>query len=253
MDVQNQPIVITGGGSGLGEATARHLAAAGARVCVLDVNGEAARAVAQAIGGIAHPCDVTDPDSVATALAFAGKTYGGIRVAVSCAGIAPAGRVVGRKGPHPLDLFARVISVNLIGTFNVLRLAAAIMAEQEPLGDGERGVIINTASIAAFEGQIGQCAYAASKGGVASLSLPAARELAPAGIRVMAIAPGLFGTPMLAGLPDEVQDSLVGSTLFPHRLGKPQEYARLAQHIIENSMLNGGSIRLDGALRMAPT
>lgn len=252
MNISGLAAIVTGGASGLGAATARALAGAGAKVAVLDINAAAVEQVAAEIGGIALACDVTREDSVVTALAAARQKHGPVRVCVSCAGIVTPGKVVGRKGPHPLDSFAKVIGVNLIGTFNVMRLAAAEMAAQEPLAGGERGVVVNTASIAAWEGQIGQCAYAASKGGVAALSLPAARELAPLGIRVMAIAPGYFGTPMLAGMPDEVMDGLVASTLFPHRLGDPAEYGRMVLAIVDNPMLNGSAVRLDGAVRMPP-
>lgn len=252
MDVRTHAAVVTGGGSGLGAATARALAAAGARVALLDLNAEAAAAVAAEIGGLGLGCDVTDPASVQAALEAARAAHGPARVAVNCAGIATPGKVVGRKGPLELEKFAKVVQINLIGTFNVMRLAAADMLGLDALAGGERGVVVNTASIAAFDGQIGQCAYAASKGGVASLSLPAAREFAPAGIRVVAIAPGYFGTPMVTGMPEEVLDSLVASTLFPHRLGDPVEYARMVMAIVDNPMLNGSTIRLDGAVRMPP-
>jgi NAD(P)-dependent dehydrogenase (short-subunit alcohol dehydrogenase family) len=244
--------IVTGGGSGLGAATAKALAAQGARVAVLDLNGDAAHATAAEIGGLGIACDVTDPASVEAALAQARQAHGAARICVNCAGVATPGKVVGRKGPLALENFAKVVQINLIGTFNVMRLAAAGMLELEPLAGGERGVIVNTASIAAFDGQIGQCAYAASKGGVASLSLPAAREFAPAGIRVVAIAPGYFGTPMVNSMPDEIIDGLVASTLFPHRLGDPAEYARMVLAIVDNAMLNGSTIRLDGAVRMPP-
>jgi NAD(P)-dependent dehydrogenase (short-subunit alcohol dehydrogenase family) len=252
MNIHGLAAIVTGGASGLGAATARALAGAGAKVAVLDINAAAVEQVAAEIGGIALACDVTSEESVVAAMAAARDRHGPVRVCVSCAGIVTPGKVVGRKGPHSLDSFARVIGVNLIGTFNVMRLAAAEMAAQEPLAGGERGVVVNTASIAAWEGQVGQCAYAASKGGVAALSLPAARELAPLGIRVMAIAPGYFGTPMLAGMPDEVMDGLVASTLFPHRLGDPAEYGRMVLAIVDNPMLNGSAVRLDGAVRMPP-
>jgi len=253
MDVRGQAAVVTGGGSGLGAATARRLAAAGARVALLDVNVDAARDVAAEIGGLAVRCDVTSAEGVATALEEAKVAHGAARIAVNCAGIAPPAKVLGKNGPHDLDLFAKVIQVNLIGSFNVLRLAAAGMAELDALNaDGERGVIINTASVAAFDGQIGQAAYGASKGGVHAMTLPVARELARFGIRVVTIAPGIFLTPMMLGLPQEAQDSLGKSVPFPSRLGRPEEYAALALHICENAMLNGETIRLDGALRMAP-
>lgn len=252
MLIHNSAAIVTGGGSGLGAETARALAKQGAKVAVLDLNEAAVKAVAAEIGGVGVVCDVTSADSVEAALASAREVHGPARIAVNCAGVATPGKVVGRKGPMPLDSFAKVIQINLIGTFNVMRLAAADMLGLEPQVNGERGVIVNTASIAAFDGQIGQVAYAASKGGVASLSLPAAREFAPSGIRVMAIAPGYFGTPMVNGMPQEVLDSLVSSTLFPHRLGLPEEYARMVLSIIDNPMLNGSTIRLDGAVRMPP-
>ncbi|MCW8861613.1 MAG: SDR family NAD(P)-dependent oxidoreductase [Rhodospirillales bacterium] len=252
MDVKGHAAVVTGGASGLGEGTARALAAAGAKVAIFDRNMDAARKVAEQIGGVAVECDVSDAASTVAAFATAREANGPVRVAVNCAGIAPASRVVGRDGPHDLDLFAQVISVNLIGSFNIMRLAAAEMAAQDPFATGERGVIVSTASIAAFEGQIGQAAYAASKGGVASLTLPVARELAKSGIRVMTIAPGIFGTPMLFGLPQEVQDSLGAGVPFPSRLGRADEYAALVMHIVGNEMLNGETIRIDGALRMQP-
>lgn len=250
MDIRNVAAIVTGGGSGLGAETARALAKQGAKVAVLDLNEANVQAVAAEIGGIGLVCDVTSAESVEAALAAARDAHGIARIVVNCAGVATPGKVVGRKGPLALDAFAKVIQINLIGTFNVMRLAAADMLGLEPLDNGERGVVVNTASIAAFDGQIGQVAYAASKGGVASLSLPAAREFAPAGIRVMAIAPGYFGTPMVNGMPQEVLDSLVASTLFPHRLGLPEEYARMVLSIIDNPMLNGSTIRLDGAVRM---
>jgi NAD(P)-dependent dehydrogenase (short-subunit alcohol dehydrogenase family) len=244
--------LVTGGGSGLGAATAAKLAAAGAKVALLDVNIDAARAVAAKIGGIAIACDVTDADATADALAQARAQHGAARILINCAGIGPAKRIVGRDGPMPLADFDRVIKVNLIGTFNALRLAAADMARLDALAEEERGVIVAAASVAAFEGQIGQAAYAASKGGVASLMLPAARELAQFGVRVCAIAPGIFSTPMLQALPEDVQKSLAASVPFPKLLGKPEQFADLALHIIENRYLNGEVIRIDGALRMAP-
>jgi NAD(P)-dependent dehydrogenase (short-subunit alcohol dehydrogenase family) len=254
MEINNQKAaIISGGGSGLGAATARALAARGVKVALLDINPDAAKVVAAEIGGIAIRCDVTSAQSATQAVAEAASIHGPARIAVNCAGIAPPAKILGREGPHDLDLFRRVIEVNLIGSFNILRLAASGMATLEPLNaDGERGVIINTASVAAFEGQIGQAAYAASKGGVHALTLPAARELARSGIRVATIAPGIFLTPMLLGLPQDAQDSLGKQVPFPSRLGKPDEYAALALHIIENSMINGETIRLDGAIRMAP-
>lgn len=250
MRTEGQAAIVTGAASGLGAATARALAAAGARVTLLDTNLQAAAAVAGEIGGHAVACDVSDPASLEAALASARSRHGPARIAVSCAGIAPAARVIGKAGPMPLADFARVVQVNLVGSFNVMRLVAAEMAELDPLADGERGVIVNTASIAAFEGQIGQAAYAASKGGVASLTLPAARELARYGIRVLAIAPGLFLTPLMESLPQEIQDSLAATTPFPPRLGRPEEFAAMVMHMVGNVMLNGTVVRLDGAVRM---
>jgi NAD(P)-dependent dehydrogenase (short-subunit alcohol dehydrogenase family) len=243
--------MVTGGASGLGAETARVLAAAGARVAVVDVNAEKANAVASEINGVAIACDVSDAASAEAAFHAAREKHGVARILVNCAGIAPAKRIVGKDGPMPLDDFANVIRVNLIGTFNMLRLAAADMTKLEPIED-ERGVIISTASVAAFEGQVGQAAYSASKGGVAGLTLPAAREFAQFGIRVMAIAPGIMLTPMLLALPEEVQQSLGASVPFPKRLGKPSEFAALVRHIVENQYLNGEIIRLDGALRLPP-
>jgi NAD(P)-dependent dehydrogenase (short-subunit alcohol dehydrogenase family) len=244
--------LVTGGGSGLGAATAAKLAAAGAKVALLDVNVDAARAVAAKIGGIAIACDVADAEHTKAALAEARAQQGPARILINCAGIAPAKRIVGRDGPMPLADFERVIKVNLIGTFNAMRLAAADMQGLDPLEDGERGVIISTASVAAYEGQVGQAAYAASKGGVVALTMPAARELAQFGIRVNAIAPGIFSTPMLQALPEDVQKSLAVSVPFPRLLGRPEQYADLVLHIVENRYINGETIRLDGALRMAP-
>jgi NAD(P)-dependent dehydrogenase (short-subunit alcohol dehydrogenase family) len=252
MDIRGQVAAITGGGSGLGAGTARVLAAAGARVALLDVNLAGAEAVAQETGGMAVRCDVADAASAEAALAAVAARLGPPRILVNCAGIGPSARVVGRDGPHPLDLYRKVIEVNLIGSFNMLRLAAAAMQALAPLADGERGVVINTASVAAFEGQIGQAAYASSKGGVVALTLPAARELARFGIRVMTIAPGTFETPMLATIAEEYRTSLAAQVPFPSRLGRPEEYGALVRHICENAMLNGETIRLDGAIRMAP-
>lgn len=252
MDVKGHAAIVTGAASGLGAATAKALAAKGAKVALLDLNAEAAGDLADEIGGIAIGCDVSSPESAEEAVKAARGKHGPARVLVSCAGIAPPKRIVGRDGPQPLENFSSVINVNLIGTFNVMRLAAADMAAQDALETGERGVIINTASVAAYDGQIGQAAYAASKGGVASMTLPAARELARSGVRVLAIAPGIFGTPMLFGLPEDVQKALGESVPFPSRLGDPSEYAALAMHMVENVMLNGEVVRLDGALRMAP-
>jgi NAD(P)-dependent dehydrogenase (short-subunit alcohol dehydrogenase family) len=252
MEVDGKAAIVTGGGSGLGAATARALAKAGARVSLLDVNLAQAEAVAQEIGGRAFACDVSDAAAADAALGAAAEAFGEARILINCAGIAPATRVVGREGPHDLDAFRKVIEINLIGSFNMLRLFSDRAAKLDPLADGERGVVISTASVAAFDGQIGQAAYSASKGGVHAMALPIARELARFGIRIMTIAPGIFATPMLMGMPQEVQDSLGASVPFPSRLGQPEEYARLALHIIDNVMLNGETIRLDGAIRMAP-
>ena len=250
MDVKGQAAIVTGGGSGLGETTARALAAAGAKVAVFDLVEDAAKRVAQEIGGIACACDVANGESTEAALAKAREAHGPARIVVQCAGIAPPAKIVGRKGPHPLELYVKVVGVNLIGIFNVMRLAAADMLTLEPLATGDRGVIINTASIAAFEGQVGQAAYASSKAGVMGLTLPAAREFASSGVRVVCIAPGIFKTPMMAGLPEETQKSLGASVPFPSRLGDPKEYAKLVLHICDNLYLNGEVIRVDGALRM---
>jgi NAD(P)-dependent dehydrogenase (short-subunit alcohol dehydrogenase family) len=250
MKIDSMAAIVTGGGSGLGAAAARELASAGARVALLDIDETAARAEAEAIGGVGLACDVGDAASAETAVAAAREAHGPCRILVSCAGIAPAGRIVGRDGPMPLADFERAVRVNLIGTFNLMRLAAADMVGAEPLEDGERGVIISTASIAAFEGQMGQAGYAASKAGVVGLTLPAARELSRKGVRVLAIAPGLMETPMLLNLPQEVQDDLADQPLFPKRLGRPGEYARLVRHMVENVQLNGECVRLDGAMRM---
>lgn len=252
MRISNHAAVVTGGASGLGQATARALAGAGARVTVLDVNEEGAKASAAEIGGLGLACDVTSAESVAAALAAATEAHGPARICVNCAGIVAGGRVVGKEGPHDLDTFARVVSINLIGTFNVMSQAAAAMTGLDPDDEHERGVIVNTGSIASTDGQIGQAAYAASKGGVASLTLPAARELARAGVRVMCIAPGLFQTPMFDSLPQDIYDALVKRTLHPHRLGKPEEFGRMVLSLIENPMMNGSVVRLDGALRMEP-
>ena len=253
MDVSGLAALVSGGASGLGNATATALAEAGAKVALLDIDGERAEAAAKELGGLGLACDVTRADAVEAAIAAARAAHGPARIVVNCAGIGRAGRIVGRDGkPMPLEQFKQVIEVNLIGSFNLLRLAAADMIELDPLADGERGVILLTASIAAYDGQIGQAAYSASKGGVVGLTLPAARELARYGIRVVAIAPGVFATPMLAGLPQAAQDSLAANVPFPQRLGRPDEYAALALHICRNAMLNGEVIRLDGALRMPP-
>ncbi len=252
MEINGTAALVTGGASGLGLAAGRRLAELGAKVALLDLPGDALDQAAETPGCQAFPCDVTNPGQAEKAVAAAAKANGPARTLVNCAGVGTGGRIVGRNGPLPLSDFARVIEVNLIGTFNLMRLAAAEMTALEPDAGGERGVIVNTASVAAFDGQIGQAAYAASKGGVAALTLPAARELARFGIRVVTIAPGIFETPMLKGLPQEVQDSLGASVPFPPRLGRPSEYAELLRAIVENPMLNGETIRLDGALRMAP-
>ncbi len=252
MNIQGHAAFVTGGGSGLGAATAEALVKAGARVALLDIDIARAEATAKRLGGSAHACDVADAASAEAAMAAAIAAQGTPRLLVNCAGVGPAARIVGKDGPMPLAAFARVININLIGTFNLLRLGADAMSKAEPLEGGERGVIVNTASIAAYEGQVGQAAYAASKGGVASLTLPAARELARNAIRVVTIAPGIFRTPMLEALPEEVKASLGASVPFPPRLGEPSEYAALVLHIVANTMLNGETIRLDGALRMAP-
>ncbi|KGM88631.1 Short-chain alcohol dehydrogenase of unknown specificity [Roseovarius mucosus DSM 17069] len=250
MRIEDTAAIITGGASGLGEATARHFRSLGAEVTLFDRDAERGAAIAAEIGAHFAATDVTDEASVAAAIAAATSAMGRITAVVNCAGIATGAKVLGRDGPHPLDLFRRTLDINLVGSFNVARLAAAEMAKNAPDADGARGVIINTASIAAFDGQKGQAAYAASKGGIVGLSLPMARDLAREGIRVMAIAPGTFATPMLRGLPQEVQDSLAAEVTFPKRLGDPVEYARLAAFIINCGYLNGEVIRLDGALRM---
>jgi len=254
MQIEGKVVVITGGASGLGGASARLLHTSGAKVVILDINAEAGQALAAELGtaAIYVHTDVTSPESAEAAIAQARETFGSIDVAMNCAGVGTPGRVLGRQGVLPLDTFTRVIQINLVGTFNMIRLAAAQMQANEPNDDGERGIIINTASIAAFDGQIGQPAYAASKAGVVGMTLPIARELASFGIRVMTIAPGLFDTPMLASLPESARQSLGASVPFPQRLGRPEEYAAMAKHIIENPMLNGETVRLDGALRMAP-
>ena len=252
MEIKGQAAIVTGGASGLGAATARALAAAGAKVAVFDLNEKGAADVAADIKGIAAACDVASAEGAKAAIEAAGTVHGPARILINCAGVGPAKRIVGRDGPQPLEEYEKVIRINLIGTFNMMRLVAAALQPAEPFADGERGVIVSTASVAAFEGQIGQAAYSSSKGGVAALTLPAAREFAQFGIRVMAIAPGIFGTPMLRALPQEAQDSLGASVPFPKRLGEPREFAALVMHCIRNSYLNGEVIRLDGALRMAP-
>jgi len=252
MEIKGQAAIVSGGASGLGRATARALAEAGLKVAILDVNEAAAAEVAREISGFAIGADVSDASSVQAAFVAARERHGPARIAVNCAGVGTAGRIVGRDGPMSLDAFRRVIEINLIGSFNVMRLAAAEMSALDPLEDGERGIIISTASVAAYEGQIGQPAYSASKGGIVSLTLPAARELARHGVRVLAIAPGIFATPMVEGLPPNIQESLAASVPFPSRLGRPEEYAALVLHLCRNPMINGEVIRLDGALRMAP-
>ncbi|WP_395670715.1 SDR family NAD(P)-dependent oxidoreductase [Phenylobacterium sp.] len=252
MKLENASAFVTGGGSGLGAATAEALAAAGARVTIFDRDADKANAVAQRLGGIAAVGDVTSEADAQAAFAKAREAHGALRVLVNCAGIGTAARILGREGPMPLDRFETVIRVNLIGTFNMMRLGAAEMAQAEPSEDGERGVIISTASVAAYEGQVGQAAYSASKGGVAALTLPAAREFAGIGVRVLAVAPGLFFTPMMETLPEEVQQSLAASIPFPKRLGRPGEFAALVQHLVDNVHMNGEVVRIDGALRLPP-
>ncbi|MBD9374634.1 3-hydroxyacyl-CoA dehydrogenase [Rhizobium sp. ARZ01] len=254
MLIRGKTFLVTGGGSGLGAAVARMLAGEGANVVIADVNAEAGAKIVGDLGSNAAfmRTDVTQEKDGQAAVDMALERFGHLHGLVNCAGVAPGEKVIGRDGPHKLESFARTIGINLIGTFNMTRLAAAAIAREEPGAEGERGVIVNTASVAAFDGQIGQAAYAASKGGVAAMTLPIARELARSGIRVVTIAPGIFETPMMAGMPQEVQDSLGKSVPFPPRLGKPAEFAALVRHICENIMLNGEVIRLDGALRMAP-
>ena len=251
MDIQGKVFIVTGGASGLGEGTARMLAKCGGKVVIADMQVEKGEAVAKEIGASFVRCDVSseaDGQAVVAQALSMGKLMG----LVNCAGIAPAEKLVGRNGPHLLGSFQKTININLIGSFNMMRLAADAMAKNEPEATGERGVMISTASVAAYDGQIGQVGYAASKGAIVSMTLPIARELARSGIRNMTIAPGIFGTPMLFGMPQEVQDALAAGVPFPSRLGKPEDYAKLAQHIFENDMLNGEVIRLDGAIRMAP-
>ena len=251
MEIQGKVFIVTGGASGLGEGTARMLAAAGGKVVIADMQAEKGQAVAQAIGGVFVRCDVTseaDGQAVIAQATALGKLMG----LVNCAGVAPAEKIVGKNGAHSLANFSKTISINLIGSFNMMRLAAEAMGKNEPESTGERGVLISTASVAAYDGQIGQAAYAASKGGIVGMTLPIARDLARSGIRNMTIAPGIFGTPMLFTMPQEVQDALAASVPFPSRLGKPEDYAKLVKHILENDMLNGEVIRLDGAIRMGP-
>jgi NAD(P)-dependent dehydrogenase (short-subunit alcohol dehydrogenase family) len=252
MQLKDQAAIVTGGASGLGAATARRLAREGAKVAICDVNTKLAESVAKEIGGVAFACDVADSASAETAIAAAAKAHGPARVLINCAGVGVAKRVIGREGPMALADFDRVIRINLIGSFNMIRLAAADMSKLEPLSTGERGVMISTASIAAYDGQIGQSAYSASKGGVVGMTLPIAREFAQFGIRVLAIAPGLFLTPLLASLPQEAQDSLAAAVPFPRRLGDPSEFASLVMQMIDNAYLNGEVVRLDASLRMAP-
>lgn len=251
MDIKGKVFIVTGGASGLGEGTARMLAASGGTVVIADMQADKGEQIAKDIGGAFVKCDVSseaDGQAVVAKATALGKLMG----LINCAGIAPAEKTVGKSGAHNLGVFAKVIQVNLIGTFNMIRLAAEAMGHNEPEATGERGCVINTASVAAYDGQIGQAAYSASKGGVVGMTLPIARDLARSGIRVMTIAPGIFGTPMMFGMPQEVQDSLAAAVPFPSRLGTPQDYAKLARHILENDMLNGEVIRLDGAIRLAP-
>ncbi len=254
MNLKDAVALVTGGGSGLGAATARGFAGCGAKIVILDLPSSPGAKVAEEFGanGTFVPADVVSGAEVESAVAKAVERFGAMHIAVNCAGIGRAQRTVGRDAPHSLDLFNKVIQINLVGTFNVIRLAAAQMARNQPNSEGERGVIVNTASVAAYDGQIGQAAYSASKGGVVSLTLPVARDLSSLGIRVCTIAPGIFETPMLGQLPDPARKALEASIPFPSRLGRPSEYAALARHIVENPMLNGETIRLDGALRMAP-
>ena len=251
MEIQGKVFIVTGGASGLGEGTARMLAAAGGKVVIADMQAEKGQAVAHAIGGVFVRCVVTseaDGQAVIAQATALGKLMG----LVNCAGVAPAEKIVGKNGAHSLANFSKTISINLIGSFNMMRLAAEAMGKNEPESTGERGVLISTASVAAYDGQIGQAAYAASKGGIVGMTLPIARDLARSGIRNMTIAPGIFGTPMLFGMPQEVQDALAAGVPFPSRLGKPEDFAKLVRHIFENDMLNGEVIRLDGAIRLAP-
>jgi NAD(P)-dependent dehydrogenase (short-subunit alcohol dehydrogenase family) len=252
MEIKGEAAIVTGGGSGIGADVARHLARAGAKVAVLDLNREAAEAVARETGGVGLECDVASAASAEAAVAAATKAHGPARILVNVAGILIPGRILGKEGPLPLEKFSKVIEVNLIGTFNMMRLAAAEMAKLPALADGERGIIVSTSSVAAYEGQIGQAAYAASKAGIVGLTLPAARDLARSGIRVNAIAPGLIATPMMLTLAPDIQKALGESVPFPQRLGHAHEVSRLVLHIIENGLINGEVIRLDGALRLAP-
>jgi len=252
MKLEQCVVLVTGGASGLGAASAKMAAAAGAKVVIADLNTEAGEKLAAELGGTFVKCDVSSEADGQAAVNAAVAAYGALHGLINCAGIGPAEKTVGKNGPHNLDVFTKVISVNLIGTFNMIRLAAAAMLKNAPNAAGERGVIVNTASVAAYDGQVGQAAYSASKGGIVGMTLPIARDLARDGVRVVTIAPGLFLTPLLSGMPQEVQDSLARQVPFPSRLGRPDEYASLAKHIFENEMLNGETIRLDGAIRMAP-
>ena len=254
MQISGKTFVVTGGASGLGRASAEAILEAGGNVVILDVNADTGQAAEQALGGRARfaQADVTSEEQVKSAIALAQSAFGGLHGAVNAAGIGPAAKVLGKNGPHALDLFEKTVKVNLVGTFNVIRLAAAVIAQNQLMESGERGVIVNTASIAAFDGQIGQPAYAASKGGIVGMTLPIAREFASIGIRVVTIAPGIFDTPLLAGLPEAARVSLGQQVPFPSRLGRPAEFGALVRHILENEMVNGEVIRLDGALRMAP-
>ncbi len=253
MKIEGSGAVVSGGASGLGEATVRRLHEAGAKVVIADVNPEKGEPLAEELGATFIQCDVREEDQVQAAVDKAAEVDGGLRIAVSCAGTGIPVKVASSKGPHPLDAFKVIIDINLIGTFNVMRLSAfSMLSDNEPDGEGERGVLINTASVAAFEGQVGQIAYSASKGGVVGMTIPAARDLADKGIRVNTIAPGLFDTPLLGALPQEQRDALGAQVPFPSRLGRPAEYGQLVESIVENPMLNGETIRLDGAIRMSP-
>jgi len=252
MELKNSVVLITGGASGLGAASAKMVAAAGGKVVIADLNVAAGEALAAELGGKFVKCDVSSEADGQAAVGAALAAYGAVHGLINCAGIGPAEKTVGKNGPHNLAVFTKVITVNLIGTFNMIRLTAAAMLKNTPNAAGERGVIVNTASVAAYDGQIGQAAYSASKGGIVGMTLPIARDLSREGVRVVTIAPGLFLTPLLSGMPQEVQDSLAKQVPFPSRLGRPDEYASLAKHIFENEMLNGETIRLDGAIRMAP-
>ena len=252
MQLDGQVAIVTGGASGLGEGTAREMASAGAKVAIWDIQEDKGLAIAKEIGGVFCKCDVTSEDSVIAALGETKEALGTARILVNCAGTGTAIKTTSRGAAHPLDQFERIIKINLIGTFNCIRLATTEMVDLEPMADGERGVVINTASVAAYDGQVGQAAYSASKGGIVGMTLPVARDLADKGVRVYTIAPGIFETPLLGTLPEDVRASLAASVPFPKKLGIPHEYAQLARQIVENVMLNGETIRLDGAIRMAP-